>query len=434
MARSDRWTRDRGFDVAVWVERAWRRVYGRLTTWRQTSQRTARSGLDSQHPRTGAWITRAALGAIAGLVIVGLVPAVGQATTPSAAPRAALQRELEKAINPRVPGAVLIARDGNHTVRLASGYAALKHRTPMRPGDRFRVGNITTSFVATVVLQLVAEGKLALDDTVESRLPGAIANGGAITLRHLLNMRSGLFDYLGDGDTTVTDLLFGKDPTHRWSPLELIAISNRHAPRFAPDTAWSYCNTCYVLLGQIIERTTGHPLGDQLRQRVFVPAGLRATSFDTEPRITGPHAHGYERLRKSRLTDVTAISPTYAWAAGAIVSTADDVARFYSKLYRGQLLRPDLLDAMQTTGPMTAELKGWGYGFGLIKKPIGCGTAFGNDAAAPGFTAYAYSSKNANRQSVLLINAGDTTMAHEDNGRLQHVLRSGYCSDQQSRR
>jgi hypothetical protein len=78
---------------------------------------------------------------------------------------------------------------------------------------------------------------------------------------------------------------------------------------------------------------------------------------------------------------------------------------------------------------MAAELKGWGYGFGLIKKPIGCGTAFGNAAAAPGFTAYAYSSKNANRQSVLLINAGDTTMAHEDNGRLQHVLRSGYCSD-----
>jgi D-alanyl-D-alanine carboxypeptidase len=116
------------------------------------------------------------------------------------------------------------------------------------------------------------------------------------------------------------------------------------------------------------------------------------------------------------------------------VSTASDVARFFSRLHGGRLLRPDLLAAMQTTGPMAAELKGWGYGFGLIKKPIGCGTAFGNDAAAPGFSAYAYSSKDASRQSVLLINAGDTTMAHEDNGALQHAHASGYCAGQKGRR
>jgi D-alanyl-D-alanine carboxypeptidase len=372
--------------------------------------------------------------AAAGLIVAGLAPAVGQGTAPSAATHATLQRALDRAVDARVPGAVLLAREGNHKLRLASGYADLKHRTRMHASDRFRVGNITTTFVATVVLQLVGEGKLALDDTVESRLPDAIPNGGAITLRQLLNMRSGLFDYLDDGDTTVTNWLLTGDPTYHWSPLELIAISNRHEPRFAPDAAWSYCGTCYVLLGQIIERTTGHLVGDELRQRIFVPAGLQATSFDTEPRIAGRHAHGYELLGKLPMTDVTAISPTYAWAAGAIVSTADDVARFYSKLYRGHLLRHDLLDAMQTTSPMAAELKGWGYGFGLIKKPMGCGTAFGHDAAAPGFTAYAYSSKEASRQSVLLINAGDDTMAHEDNGALQHVFQSAYCAPQTSRR
>src|SRR4051812_17236331 len=196
--------------------------------------------------------------AAAGLIVAGLAPAVGQATAPSAATHATLQRALDRAVNARVPGAVLLAREGNHKLRLASGYADLKHRTRMHASDRFRVGNITTTFVATVVLQLVGEGKLALDDTVESRLPDAIPNGGAITLRQLLNMRSGLFDYLNDGDTTVTNWLLTGDPTSRWSPLELIAISNRHEPRFAPDTAWSYCGTCCVLLGQIIERTTGH--------------------------------------------------------------------------------------------------------------------------------------------------------------------------------
>lgn len=376
----------------------------------------------------------AAIGAAAGLIVAGLAPAVGQATDANAGTHATLQRALDRAVNARVPGAVLLAHVGSHTVRLASGYADLKHRTPMRTGDRFRVGTITTTFVATVVLQLVGEGKLALDDTVESRLPGAVPNGAAITVRQLLNMRSGLFDYLNDGDTTVTDRLLTGDPAYRWSPLELVAVTNGHEPRFAPDADWSYCNTCYVLLGQIIERTTVHLLGDELRRRIFVPAGLRATSFDTEPRIAGRHAHGYELLGKLPMTDITAVSPSYAWAAGAIVSTADDVARFYSRLFRGHLLRHDLLTAMQTTGPMAAQLKGWGYGFGLIKKPIGCGTAFGHDGASFGFIVYAYSSKDASRQSVLLVNAGDDTMAHEDNGALQNIAQSAYCTRQASGR
>jgi D-alanyl-D-alanine carboxypeptidase len=369
-----------------------------------------------------------ALGATAGLMLAGLVPAVGQASAPRAPTPTQLQRALDGAVNARVPGAVLVTRQGDHVVRVAGGYADVEHKTRMRTTDRFRVGTITTSFVATAVLDLVGDGQLGLDDTVESRLPGAIPNGAAITVRQLLNMRSGLFDHLQDGDTTVIDSLYGGDASHHWAPEDLIAISNRHAPRFAPDASWSYCNTCYVLLGQIIERTTGHPLGDELRRRVFVPAGLRATSFPTEPQIAGRHAHGYERAGKRALTDVTGVSPSYAWASGAAVSTADDVARFYRTLYRGELVRPDLLKAMQTTGPMDAHLKGWGYGFGLIAKPIGCGTGLGLDSAAPGYSAYAYSSKDASRQSVLLINAGDSTMDHEDNGRLQALMARGFCA------
>jgi D-alanyl-D-alanine carboxypeptidase len=370
----------------------------------------------------------AAVSVTAGLIVAGLVPAVGQATTPDTVAHTTLQRALDGAVNARVPGAVLLAREGNRTVRVASGYADVKRGTRMRTTDRFRVGNITTTFVATATLQLVEEGKLALDDTVESRLPGVIPNGQAITVRELLNMRSGLFDHLTDGDTTVVERL-ATDPTYRWSPLELIAISNRHEPRFAPDARWSYCNTCYVLLGEIIERTTGHALGDELRRRIFVPAGLRATSFDTEPRMAGRHAHGYELLGEpATLADVSVVSPSYIGAGGAIVSTADDVARFYSKLFRGHLLRPDLLDAMQTTGPMAPELEGWGYGLGLIERPMGCATAFGHDGASPGFIVYAYASRGGDRQSVLLINAGDETMAHEDNGALQHVLESAYCT------
>ena len=298
----------------------------------------------------------------------------------------------------------------------------------MRTNDRFRVGNITTTFVSTVVLQLVGEGRLGLDDTVESRLPGVIPSGGAITIRQLLNMRSGLFDYLNDGDDTVINTLLSGDRTHVWAPLDLIAITNNHEPRAAPDSGWSYCNTCYVLLGLIIERTTGHALADELRERIFVPARLRSTSFDSEPRIAGRHALGYEQFSAGQLTDVSVVSPSHVWAAGAIVSTADDIARFYSTLQRGGLLRPDLLAAMQAAGPMSADLPGWGYGFGVIEKPMGCGSAFGHDGASPGYIAYAYTSKDASRQSVILVNAGDGTMEHEDNGALQQLAERAYCA------
>jgi D-alanyl-D-alanine carboxypeptidase len=367
-----------------------------------------------------------AAGAAAGLIAAGLMPAIGQAGAPASPAGATLQQALDKTVNARVPGAVLFARDSERTVRVASGYSEVKRKTPMRPGDRFRVANITSTFVATVTLQLVAEGRLALEDTVERRLPGAIPTGATITIRQLLNMRSGLFDYLVDGDSTVVDRVLGGDWTHRWTPSELVGISNAHGPRTAPDAGWSFCNTCYVLLGQIIERTTGNALADELRARIFVPAGLKATSFDSEPQIAGRHAHGYELL-DGQLTDLTAISPSYAWAAGAIVSTADDVARFYRKLYRGRLLRADLVSAMQTTGPMAAELEGWGYGLGLIEKPMGCDSAFGHEGTTFGYLAYVYSSKDGDRQSVMLVNAGDDTMDHEDNGALQQLAVSAYC-------
>jgi D-alanyl-D-alanine carboxypeptidase len=369
----------------------------------------------------------AALTAATGLIAVGVVPAATQAATPHRPPsQAQLQRALDESVNARVPGAVLVTHHHGHTVRVAAGVSDVQHRTPMRTGDRFRIGSLTTAFVATRALQLVAEQRLSLDDTVDAWLPGAVNGGGAVTVRQLLNMRSGLYDYVED--KTFSETVFSADPTRRWAPQELVAVANGHEPVAAPDVGFSYCDTCYVLLGQIIERATGHPLGDELRERVFKPAGLHATSLDAEVVIAGHHARGYERVGRSKLKDYTAVSPSYAWAAGAIVSTADDVARFYRALYGGRLLRADLVKTMQGTRPMSAELKGWGYGLGVIGKPFKCGTVYGNDGAAPGYTAYAYNSADGAHQGVILINAGDTTMDHEDNGNLQDLLERSFCT------
>ncbi len=338
-------------------------------------------------------------------------------------PASAVQRAADHLVATGVPGAIVVARAGPRTLRVTSGYGNVKTEARMSASDRFRVGSVTKSFVATVVLQLVGEGELALDDTVESRLPGVVPNGDAITIRELLDMTSGLYDFLDDGDSTILDWLLHGNPDRTWAPTDLVAISTRHAPKFAPGTSYEYCNTCYVLLGMIVERATGDSIANELRTRVFRPAGLRATSLDSTAAIAGRHAHGYEREGRS-LVDVSAINPSYAWAAGALVSTANDVARFYRALLGGKLLRPDLLAQMETLVPIAPNA---GYGFGLLEVDLPCGRAWGHDGAIPGYRTWALNSKDGKHQVVVLANLGEGSLTSRQSDALDRVLAVAYC-------
>jgi D-alanyl-D-alanine carboxypeptidase len=298
-----------------------------------------------------------------------------------------------------VPGVVVLVHGKNGTLRLASGHSNLARKTPMRVTDRFRVGSITKSFVATVVLQLVGEGKLSLDDTVEHWLPGVVPNGDKITLRNLLSHRSGLYDYLSD--PRVLKPYLSGNFGYRWTPRGLVAVSASHKPLFAPGTTTSYSNTNYLVLGLIVEKATGNSIGAELKRRIFAPLQLRSTSLDTSPRMRPPYAHGY-LVQGKQLQDVTSVSPSYAWTAGAIVSTADDLARFYRALLGGRLLGADELRAMET--PKN------GYGFGLARTPLpqswGCGGArWGHDGALAAYSSIALNSKDGKKQMVVLVNS-----------------------------
>jgi CubicO group peptidase (beta-lactamase class C family) len=112
--------------------------------------------------------------------------------------------------------------------------------------------------------------------------------------------------------------------------------------------SWSYSNTGFIVLGQIAGRAAGQPIADALREGIFTPVGVRATTFETGPRIAGPHAHGYDALSGKTVHDVSVIDQMRAWTAGAIVSNPDDLARSYRALLQGRLLRPDLLAPMET--------------------------------------------------------------------------------------
>jgi D-alanyl-D-alanine carboxypeptidase len=189
------------------------------------------------------------------------------------------------------------------------------------------------------VLELASERKLALDDSVERWLPGIVPNGGAITVRQLLNHTCGLADYAPEEDGTFISRVLA-DRHKTWEPRELIAIATAQPPHFAPGARWSYSNTCYILLGLIVEAASGNLLKAELRARILTPLRLRATSLDTNPRIAGRHAHGYSRFGARRRFDISVLNQSWAWAAGAIVSTADDPARFYRALLGGRLLPP----------------------------------------------------------------------------------------------
>jgi D-alanyl-D-alanine carboxypeptidase len=336
--------------------------------------------------------------------------------------QARIQRALDRLTATEAPGAIVLVRDSNRTLRLTSGYGNLDKKTPIRATDRFRIGSVTKTFVATVVLQLVGEGKLGLDDTVGGWLPGLVPNGKNVTVRELLNHTSGLFDVASD-QGFIARVLWKR--TEAWTPRKLVRIATTHKPLFAPGATWSYSNTGYILLGLIVEAASGNPIGTELDRRIFRPLRLRATSFARSPHISGTYAHGYFPLDGSRPRDASVFSQSSTWAAGAIVSTADDLASFYRALLRGRLLRPRLLRAMETTVPVAADPHGGGSGLGLFETGLSCARVWGHEGTAFGYKTIAYSRRDATRLIVVMVN--DSPPSPVVANALERLVDTAYC-------
>jgi D-alanyl-D-alanine carboxypeptidase len=305
------------------------------------------------------------------------------------------------------PGAIVVVRTPDGIRERAAGLAELEPRERMQPTLRFRIASVTKTFVATVVLQLEAEGRLRLDDTVERWLPGLVPNGGSITLRQLLNHTSGLFSFNEDEDYTKALIA---DPGRSWSPREVLSVAFSHPPLFAPGTGWSYSNTNYVVLGLVIEAVTGSTLELQLEQRILTPLKLQATSFPAGPEIEGPFAHGYVGphpglpIAEGTLLDVSSIlNPSFAWGMGNMVSNAPDLTRFFAALLQGRLLPARQLAEMKTGSSGNAV-----YGLGLRTTYTACGTAFGHEGDIAGYRTAVWAKPNGRRVAVAMVNVDET--------------------------
>jgi D-alanyl-D-alanine carboxypeptidase len=332
---------------------------------------------------------------------------------------ATLQRLVDGVVEAGAPGAVALVRTGQGTWQGASGLGDLGAKRPARAGDRFRIGSVTKSFVATVVLQLVGEGRLRLDDRLQRWLPGAVPGGQRITIRQLLNHTSGLANYTDDLLQRLTAMptrqAYQEMAARRFTPQALVAMATRHGPVFPPGMEFSYSNTNYILLGLLVERVTGDRLADQLQQRILRPLRLNDTELpSTQPRIRGQYLHGYAPPNRTwlpsdgpaGLVDVTQANPSWAWAAGAMISSAADLARFYQALLRGRLLGPELLKAMQTTVDVSEQFGvDTGYGLGLMRLELGCGgQVWGHGGEIDGYATVAFTTPDAAHQLVLADN------------------------------
>ncbi|WP_406374080.1 beta-lactamase family protein [Streptomyces sp. NBC_00647] len=227
----------------------------------------------------------------------------------------------------------------------------------MSRSDHFRAGSITKTFIATVVLQLAAEHRLSLSDSVDDHLPGLVRGAGndgrRITLRALLRHTSGLHDF-----TSVTR---GAVPV---TPLQAVRIALTHPP--AHRGRFAYSNTNYVLLGMIVEQVTGDSYATETERRVITPLGLTGTSFPgASASLPAPHGRAYA----ADGSDVTELDPRVAGAAGELVSTLADLNRFYAALLRGELLPSHWLREMLDTRAAHGS-----YGMGLFPVELPCGT------------------------------------------------------------
>jgi D-alanyl-D-alanine carboxypeptidase len=259
---------------------------------------------------------------------------------------------------------------------------------PPSGNEHFRIGSVTKTFVATVILQLVDDGLIDLDAPIETYLTGVVPNGANITVRQILNHTSGLYDYM-KGEGWSTNRWRGDERFTIYSPDQLLAEAFRHEPYFAPGTDFRYSNTNYIVAGKLIEAVTGKPYSTVIEHRILGLLNLTDTSFPgSATELPEPAIHTTATLDSGRTVDVTEQNVSLDWAAGEMVSTTHDLETFFDALLGGDLISKESLAQMRTTVPMGM---GFHYGLGLERFDLPCGgQLWGHGGQLLGYVTYAY--------------------------------------------
>jgi len=312
-----------------------------------------------------------------------------------------LEQRAERLVAAGVPGVSVAVLSGDQVVLIARGVADRATGEPMTAEHRFRVASISKSLVASVVLQLVEEGKIALGDSLDSWLPGMLPQSASVKIENLLRLESGIFNF--EEDERHMAPYYAGDFEYSWSPEGLVALAAEHPSSFEPGTQFYYSNTNYTLLALIIQKIEGDSLANVVRRRITEPLGMRASSMPIDSELEAPYARGYMLGLGDEPVDVTRISASSVFGNGNLVSTARDVAAFYGALARGEVVGPDQLPAMLRTNPDVDTHYGMGvWRWDHVFPP--CGNFVGHDGGAPGYDVTAYSNLEGTRQYAVLTN------------------------------
>lgn len=343
--------------------------------------------------RAARIVTAAALAAITALAPASV--AVAGAAMGGGSARHTLQAGVDDLHGLGITGVQAVVSEGHRATWARAGVRDLRTEAPVPRNGYFRTGSTTKTFAAVIVLQLVEEGELSLGDTVEHWLPGVVSgngnDGAQITVRQLLQHTSGIYNYTNDLEVFGSADEYYAHRFDHYDPEDLVALAMKHEPEFAPGTSWQYSNTNYILAGMIIERITGRSWPAALQHRIVGPLRLRQTSSPGDrPYLPHPHARGYQQfVDGGRLVDTTLFNPTAAYAAGDIVTTPADLARFWRALQGGKLLGPTQLAEMRRTVPAEAfheVMPGARYGLGVMWLPSSCGGYWAHGGDVPGMS------------------------------------------------
>ena len=379
-----------------------------------TDSSTSRAG----RRRSVAWRVLAV--PVAAAIALGAAGGTASAA-PSKDETTHLKSRAQGLVDAGYPAALAAVTDSKgESAGVAVGKGSLETgQAPPMDGE-VRIGSNTKTFVAVVVMQLVQEGKVGLDEPIETYLPGLIrgegVDGSKITVRQLLQHTSGLPEYT---DTTPgrSDIFQIKD--HYAQPRDLLDTALGKPAQFEPGTQWKYTNTNYVVLGMLVERVSQRPVGEQIDERIVKKLGLSHTYFPApgDKSIKGTHPQGYHLSADGKLEDITEMDPAWAWAAGAMVSTPSELNTFFQAVFDGRLLTQSSIDEMKNGAVDASSRLGPGtvYGLGLIGRSLTCGgTSWGH-----GGTIHGYQTNNAvgpdGTAAIFAVTALPSAIADQNN-------------------
>ncbi|TCO46450.1 serine hydrolase domain-containing protein [Actinocrispum wychmicini] len=370
--------------------------------------------------------------------LVSMIAAVSVVGFGAAGPAAASvdprQAAMDVAVAAGNPGMLAVASDWRGT----SGVGDVRTGAKPNPSGRFRIGSVSKTFVATLVLQQVAAGRIGLDEPIGKYLPGLLPYPEPITVRQLLQHRSGLPRDLAPQYTWTSVEELDTERFVHFDETEAIHDSTIQPLLFPPGTSFSYSNTGYNVLARLVEKVTGKRFERLLAEDITGPSHLWDTSLPRDfPLLLNPAAHGYEQAYPAPhgLTDVTAYNLSRYFGAGDMISSAPDLNRFFHALLGGRLLPPNLLAQMKATIPAVGpdgKYQGYDYGLGLMRIPLNaiCGqdvAAWGHGGDIPGYNTWSMNTEDGARQITTMANQ-DLTPPIQAIGRRTLVFINEFCT------